>query len=184
MLCALDILLPMLTTATNPNGTAPTPAAPRSAGKLLITMKTISFTVHHGNTNKTVTGMGETIRAALADILKTPLGIGYAIDEKRERFAALCESLETTGSAQWGWGDYSVTTPAATATAHTPTLAKHPYAFTMHCVASPDGYGWDAWLIDETDGSCVGDGWGVEPHEARIYALRDAEHTTGKLREE
>ena len=61
---------------------------------------------------------------------------------------------------------------------------KAPYAYTMHAAASPDGYGWDAWMIETATGECIGDGWGIEPHEARMNALRDAEFTTGKLKEE
>jgi len=59
-----------------------------------------------------------------------------------------------------------------------------PYAYTMHTAASTDGYGWDAWMIETATGECIGDGWGIEPHEARMNALRDAEFTTGKLKEE
>ena len=43
----------------------------------------------------------------------------------------------------------------------------------MHCNASPDGYGWDAYVTD-ADGDVVGEAWGVEPHEARIFAMQDA----------
>lgn len=49
----------------------------------------------------------------------------------------------------------------------------HPWALTMHCNASPDGYGWDAYVTD-ADGDVVGEAWGVEPHEARIFAMQDA----------
>jgi len=58
-----------------------------------------------------------------------------------------------------------------------------PYDYTMHAAASPDGYGWDAWMIETATGECIGDGWGIEPHEARMNALHDAEFTTGKLKE-
>lgn len=59
-----------------------------------------------------------------------------------------------------------------------------PYAYTMHTAAVLGGYGWDAWMIETATGECIGDGWGIEPHEARVNALRDAEFTVGKLKEE
>jgi len=75
-------------------------------------MKSIRFTVRHGDTNKTIIGKGATLRDALADLQSTPLG-SYAINpvdypRMLSSAALFLQDLETTGKGAWGWGDYEV----------------------------------------------------------------------------
>ena len=75
-------------------------------------MKSIRFTVRHGDINKTIIGKGATLRDALADLHNTPLG-SYAINpvDKPPLLSSASDflhTLETSGRGQWGWGDYEV----------------------------------------------------------------------------
>lgn len=76
-------------------------------------MKSIRFTVRHGDINKTIIGKGATLRDALADLHNTPLG-SYAINladyplPLLSSAALFLQDLETTGKGAWGWGEYEV----------------------------------------------------------------------------
>jgi hypothetical protein len=79
-------------------------------------MKSIRFTVRHGDTNKTIIGKGATLRDALADLQSTPLG-SYAINpvdypRMLSSAALFLQDLETTGKGAWGLGNYEVIPPA------------------------------------------------------------------------
>ena len=79
-------------------------------------MKSIRFTVRHGDINKTIIGKGATLRDALADLHNTPIG-SYAINladyplPLLSSAALFLQDLETTGKGAWGWGDYEVMPP-------------------------------------------------------------------------
>jgi hypothetical protein len=81
-------------------------------------MKTITFTVRHGDTLKTITGTGATVADALRDLHRDPLG-SYAVDPESRYWHEVCRQLEMTGEAQLGWGDYKLAAPEAPAR-HTP----------------------------------------------------------------
>lgn len=71
-------------------------------------MKTIKLTVRHGNTNETATATGATVHEAITALKSQQRLGGYVIDNTREAYPAFAATLETSGRAQHGWGDYEI----------------------------------------------------------------------------
>lgn len=71
-------------------------------------MKTIEIHIRHGNCDEKETATAETIEAALAQIMQTPLGVGYGIQPGNRYYRGFIEELAASGRAQHGWADYSI----------------------------------------------------------------------------
>ena len=69
---------------------------------------TVLFDVWHGDLNKSIVGIGETVLEAMADLLRQPLGVGYAIAPTSYLFAGLVDELQRTGRVSFGWGSYTL----------------------------------------------------------------------------
>jgi hypothetical protein len=65
------------------------------------------MTVHHGDYLNTETATGDTIEAALAKVLETPMGRGYGITTDNRYYRGFVEQLRATGQAEHGWARYS-----------------------------------------------------------------------------
>lgn len=71
---------------------------------------TVKMTVDHGNYRHSESATTADPATALAEVLRTPMGIGYGphqqtiIDAKQ-----LCALLLLKGNHQFGWADYSLT---------------------------------------------------------------------------
>lgn len=83
-------------------------------------MKTIKLTVHHGQTLESITGTGPTIDAAITDLGTKKRLAGYAIETDSRYYPDFCATLESTGKAQFGWGDYEMIQTEPKPAAHTP----------------------------------------------------------------
>jgi hypothetical protein len=66
-------------------------------------MKTIKFSVHHGNANTATRHTGKSVSAILTSIKSS-----YSVSPENPLFAGVVSSLENAGKAQHGWADYSL----------------------------------------------------------------------------
>lgn len=64
--------------------------------------------VWHGDYKNTESAVGENPEAALAEVLKTPMGIGYGPPIPSEKFSKIVQDLESFGQAEWGWANYTL----------------------------------------------------------------------------
>lgn len=68
----------------------------------------MKFSVYHGQCNESITVESSGVVGCLAQIRRTNLGIGYAIDFKSPCLTEFINSLATNGEAQRGWADYQI----------------------------------------------------------------------------